>query len=160
MQTKQTNQQNVSETTEGRMLCFFVGQSRFALPLLEVREVVAYTQPTPVPEAGPALRGIINLRGTVIPVMDIRAQLRITGEDAAPGRSILIVQLAGRNVGVVVDDVDSVIAVNAADLSACPDATAAVKTVVKRGDQLILVLDLGRALAGELAFQAEAAAAA
>ena len=140
------NTQMNKKTGNGeRMLCFSVGASTFAVPLLEVREVIAYQQPTPVPEAGPVLRGIINLRGDVIAVLDLRAQLRLGGEAGREGRSILIVDFHGRRVGVVVDHVESVMSTTMEDYGACPDGPVSVTCVVKHGDRLILVLDLARA---------------
>lgn len=136
-----------------RFLCFRLGAEEFAIPLLVVREVLGVPEITPVPQAQPHFLGIMNLRGQVISVMDLRLKL---GVKAAGGdeTAVIILDLGAHRVGMVVDRVDSVQQIQPNEETEKPalensKAGDYVVGVFRREDRLILVLDVARALSLE-----------
>ena len=133
-----------------RYLAFSLGGERYAIPLLSVKEVIALPEITPVPFSAPHFMGIMNLRGQVISVVDLRLKLGIkahaTGETA-----VVICDLGSFCLGVVVDSIDSVVAPTAGEISEKPDFPATrnsdlIVSVFRKDKRLILLLDIERAL--------------
>ncbi len=135
----------------GRYLCFSLGKEKFAIPLLQVKEVIANTETTNIPQAPAYFKGIMNLRGQVISVIDLRSKLKIVHQDVNSETTIVILDINGLSLGVIVDSVDSVIAYSDADISDPPVHDTTVKAdyivgVARGKDHLTLVLDLEKAL--------------
>ena len=137
-----------------RYLSFSLGEEEFAIPLMRVKEVIAYTDITPVPYAPPHFQGIMNLRGQVVSVFDLRTKLRFAAADRGPETAIIILDLAPLSVGVVVDSVNSVVPVPAEAVSPPPDVDSGrsvecIQGVAHRDKQLILLLDIDKTLSVE-----------
>src|SRR5687767_11797892 len=98
-------------STSNRYICFRLGDEEFAIPLLSVREVIGVPNVTPVPQTPSYFLGIMNLRGLVISVMDLRLKMNIKGKDSAES-TVIILDLGNYNLGVLVDEVISVIAID------------------------------------------------
>ncbi len=133
-----------------RFLGISLGNEEFALPLLSVREVIAMTDITPVPYAPTAYLGIMNLRGQVISVLDLRQKLGIKGTGISDA-SIVICNLGAHCVGLVVDSINSVMGIGADKISPAPvahgnKAAAFVAGVYLKEKQLVLLLDLAKVL--------------
>lgn len=136
-----------------RYLTFFLGQEEYAIPLLTVREVLAMPDFTPVPQTPPYFLGVMNLRGRVLSVMDLRLKMNIKPEPS-PENAVILCQVGDLVVGIAVDSVNSVLAPSAEDLSPAPEnpamKTAAYVTGVYRRDKhLVLLLNIGAALSLE-----------
>ena len=134
-----------------RFLVFSLGQERYAVPLLKVNEVIAPTDITPVPHTPVHFKGIMNLRGQVISIVDLRLKFRLAKADTGPETAIVILDLAPLSLGVVVDSVDSVIAVDSVDIRPTPDIECQIGTdfltgVTRRDSHLILILDIEKSL--------------
>lgn len=132
--------------TTGYVL-FRLGESTFAAPLDEVREIVRYDGVEPLPGAEPPLAGILVLRGTPIPVMDVRAALGSAPSDEAGG-DVLVMALDGDTVGVAVDQVVAVLAPDALDEAAAPARSlpSYVVAVRRHAGNPVLLVDLQRML--------------
>ena len=133
-----------------RFLCFSLGKEEYAIPLLVVREVIAMPEFTPVPYTPTYFLGIMNLRGQVISLMDLRQKLGITPRDDAE-TTVVICDLNGISLGVVVDSVNSVVSPNAEEISPKPEIqsnkpTDYIKAVYRKDHRLILFLDLAKSL--------------
>ncbi len=141
----------MSETT--RYLCFGLGNEEFALPLLSVKEVIGLPEVTPVPQTPTHFLGIMNLRGSVISIIDLRVKL---GIKPSPSEEItvMILDLGDYNLGIVVDRVNSVLSLSSEDISSKPMIDSAkssdyVAGVFRKNDHLILLLDVTKALSVE-----------
>ncbi len=116
----------------GRYLTFHLGLSRYAVPIRDVREVVRLPPITVVPQMPAHVRGVMNLRGAVIAVLDLRAKFQMAEIEYAD-RACVIVFDASRSegaaacVGAIVDGVDDVLPLSAAQLAAAPDFAGAVQ---------------------------------
>lgn len=156
----------------GQYLTFSINQSMYAVAILAVREIIEYGQLTTVPLMPPTVRGVINLRGSVVPVVDL--QVRFGGESAPPGKRTCIVivdtpdlpDTPRQVMGVVVDSVSEVLDIADADIEPAPSFGAQIRSDFIRGmgkvrGRFVIVLDIERVLAlHELAFPAGAETAA
>jgi purine-binding chemotaxis protein CheW len=131
-----------------QLVVFRLGAEEFALPIESVREVIRHAEPRSVNAAQPWLRGVISLRGTVLPVCDLAGRLgRPSG--AAGDAKIVIADTGAGLAGIVVDDVAEVLAVEEARVEPLPAAgDDALAGVVDLGGRLLVVLDVQRLLAG------------
>ena len=148
-------------------LTFTLGGEQFAVGTLCVKEIIEYGQVTAIPMMPPSIRGVINLRGAVVPVIDLGA--RFGGPVTAVGRRTCIVILEvqhaeGRQVlGVVVDAVNEVLEIAPADIEPPPAFGTHIRTdfilgMGKVGGRFVILLDIGRVLSvDELADLASAA---
>lgn len=136
-----------------RYLCFSLGGDEFAMPLLSVREVIGVPEFTPIPQAPSYYLGMMNLRGQVISVIDLRGKLGLKGTKN-PETSVVIIDLGEHSMGLMVDSVNSVLTPSADHISPPPDmartpASEFVTAVYRRDDKLILVLDILKVLSRE-----------
>jgi purine-binding chemotaxis protein CheW len=133
-----------------RLLRFGASGQRLAIDIQHVREIRRYEPPVRVPGAGPAWLGIVDLRGTVVPVVDLRAGLGQACQEP-PGVTI-VVDLAGELAGVAVDDVDDVLEASPTQWRAVPSLRAATSAhvVALLADHagLVQLLDLAGLLTG------------
>ncbi len=109
----------------GKYLAFTLGQESFALPVLQVREIIRYAAITPVPQMPAYFRGVLNLRGKVIPVIDLRLKLGFAEAAITDSTCIFVVDASigdGRTtrVGLVVDSVEEVLNLSDAEIDEPP----------------------------------------
>lgn len=90
------------------VVIFAVGQQEYAVPITVVMEVQAWTKPMPVPEAPPIVEGVIDLRGEVIPVVDLGRRFGIGRRKADADACIMVMEIEGRHAGWIVDEVKEV----------------------------------------------------
>lgn len=138
----------------GQYLTFLLRQEEYAIDILKVQEIKGLPRITPVPNTPTYLRGVMNLRGAVVPVADLRVRFSIP--DAEDGRSsvVILANVHGRTVGLVVDAVSDVLSFRAADLEPTPNLGRGVEAnfitgLAKVGDRLVLLLDIERLLGDE-----------
>jgi len=140
-------------TPNDRFLCFQLGKEEYAVPLLSIKEVIGMPDVTPIPQSPPHFVGIMNLRGSVISIMDLRLKLGIK-PSATEETSVMILDLGDYQLGVVVDCVNSVARLNAEDISEKPvmetsKAADFVTGVFRNGEKLVLLLNIAKALSVE-----------
>jgi purine-binding chemotaxis protein CheW len=136
-----------------RYLCFSLGSEEFAIPLLCVKEVIAVPDVTPVPFTPPHFLGIMNLRGQVISVLDLRQKFGIKGTNSNE-TAVIICEISPLCIGVVVDSINSVIAPSKDDISDKPDiqsdrSTEYILGVYRKEKRLVLFLDISKTLSVE-----------
>jgi purine-binding chemotaxis protein CheW len=130
------------ETNARQLLVFSLGEEEYALPVTSVQEIIHYTHPRAVASESHWIKGVISLRGKIIPVADLGARLGLVTE-AGEGGKIVVVESGSVTAGVVVDDVDEVLTIEADQVDAVPAAgTEAIDGIVKIDDRLIILLDL------------------
>lgn len=133
-------------------ITFTIGDREFAVDILAVREIRGWTATTKIPNAPRAILGVINLRGTIIPVLDLRASF---GEDltaVTPAHVVIIVVVGTRTAGILVDAVSDILTVNQADIQSVPEVErqgqdAMVRDIILVEKRLVGVLSLDRLLA-------------
>jgi len=133
-------------------ITFTIGDREFAVDILSVREIRGWTATTKIPNAPRAILGVINLRGTIIPVLDLRVSF---GEDltqVTPAHVVIIVVIGTRTAGILVDAVSDILTVNKADIQSVPEVErqgrdAMVRDVILVDKRLVGVLSLERLIA-------------
>lgn len=135
---------------EGRYLEFSLGDECYAIPLLKVREVIAVPNTTPIPHSPPYFMGIMNLRGQVISILDIRKKLGIKPNEESSETAVIIVDLDPIFLGIVVDSVNKVLAISEHDVGDRPSLegknTDYITGVYRVEDKLTILMDIGKAL--------------
>jgi purine-binding chemotaxis protein CheW len=131
----------VSDPTPKQLVVFSLGSEEYALPIGAVHEIIRYAEPRAVASSVPWIRGVIGLRGKIIPVYDLAARLGLAVAGPQPGK-IVIASAAGGQAGVMVDDVEEVLTVGEEQLEDVPAATAeAIAAIARLGDRLVVLLD-------------------
>jgi len=141
----------------GKYLTFALGSEEFGLEILKVREIIGYMPITAVPQTPFYVKGVINLRGQVIPVVDLRAKFAMTTTETTSETCIIVVETTqggGKcNTGIVVDRVRDVLDVLDENIEDAPNFGAGVDTecilgMGKIGDSVKILLDIDRVLGG------------
>ncbi len=136
---------------EQHLVVVQLDRERYGVPIEHVHEIIRMQEVTRIPRAPSFVEGVINLRGQVIPVLDLRRRFGLEGADRNGARRIVVVEMNGSRVGVVVDAVLEVMRLP--DSAVVPPEeivgagqVAFLRGVAKQGDDLILLLDLQRVL--------------
>ncbi|MGH3075100.1 MAG: chemotaxis protein CheW [Gaiellales bacterium] len=138
---------STAETTR-QLVIFSLGSEEYALPITRVQEIIRYTEPRMVASRTAWIRGVINLRGKIVPVCDLADRLGLELERSAVAK-IVIVETQTGTAGVIVDDVEEVMTVEDSQLEDVPTADAAyVDAIAKLGDRLAILLNPDGLLAG------------
>jgi len=138
---------------ELQLVTFRLANEEYGLPITKVREINRLVPVTKLPQTPSFMEGIINLRGIIIPVIDLRKrfEMSITAHD--DDTRIIIVDIRGQIVGVIVDAVKEVVRLNMGDIEPSPVtvavATEYIEGVGKIGDRLIILLDIDRILTNQ-----------
>ncbi len=140
-------------------LTLVIDNSEYAIPILRVREIASYGMVTPVPTTPTWIRGVMNLRGTVVPVVDLAVKLGLPQTTLTPRTCVVIVELPfGEDVvvtAVIVDGVNRVIDLNRDDIQEPPSfglraLSESVQGLVRSDDDhIVLLLDIGHVIAQE-----------
>lgn len=144
----------------GKYLTFALGKEEYGLEILKVREIIGFMDITAVPRTPPYVRGVINLRGQVIAVVDLRAKFDMEPTQKTEQTCIIVVEIRqdGRrlNTGIVVDRVSEVLDIAGEKIEDPPRLGASVDTdfilgMGKIGDSVKILLDIDKVLAGDAA---------
>ena len=135
------------ELTELQLTCFNLGDCLFAVDIMRIKEIVLPQKLHGLPRASQLLEGVINLRGAVIPVMDLRKRFDMPPLENGKSGKLLIVSFHRQMVALVVDDVMEVITVSARGIKPAPDVVEGVGSeyllgVCLSGDRVFLLLDI------------------
>lgn len=129
------------------LITFQVEGQVFALDIMAIREIRAWTPATRLPRVPEYVAGVVNLRGTVLPVIDLAARLGWTPVEATPRHAIIVTQLGSRQTGLIVESVSDIVTIDTDTLQA-PPATADssvlpfLQGLAALDDQMVMVLDL------------------
>jgi purine-binding chemotaxis protein CheW len=131
-----------------QLVVFSLGDEEYALPITDVQEIIRYAEPRAVASEAPWIRGVISLRGKIIPVCDLAARLGLDFEGERRA-NIVIVETATGTAGVIVDEVQEVLTVDESQLDAIPSAgTDFIEGVAKIDDRLVVLLNPNGIFAG------------
>lgn len=109
------------DSTSKELLTFKLGNQEYALDIMSVREIRGWTKTTPMPHSPSFMRGVINLRGTVLPVMDLAARLGLPPIETTERNVIIVVKCNDVMTGLLVDAVSDIIALTDEDMQPPPD---------------------------------------
>ncbi len=146
-----------------QFLTFLLEDQEYGLEIFKIREIRGYAPITPIPNVPPHVRGVMNLRGTVLPVVDLRMKFRLPAVEYSKYTVIVIATVGEKTVGLLVDAVSDVLMVSKDSMREAPDFGAAVDTrfisgVFQSRERLTVALNLEELLTeSELATPAQAA---
>ena len=138
------------------VLVFVIGKEEYGVDILKVQEIRGYEKVTAIPAAPAYLKGVVNLRGVIVPVVDMRVKFGMADPSYDSFTVVVILRLASRVIGIVVDAVSDVAQLAASDVKEAPRLGAGVDSsfligVATQGDRMILLLDIEKFLSsGEL----------
>lgn len=147
--------QTVTDDGTGREYATFtLNDELYAFEALHVREIIELTSITKVPHLPDYLKGVINLRGTIIPVIDLKKKFGMESGEYRKHTCIIVTEFSGGIMGLIVDSVSDILNITRASISPAPDFgsrinTAFLKGMAKINSDLILLLDADRVLTEE-----------
>ena len=145
-------------------LTFTLGDQEYGVDILNVQEIRGQSAVTPIPNAPPHVRGVSNLRGVIIPVIDLRARLGLPQLEPATPVVTIVAHLGKKIVGLLADAVSDVVKVSADDVQPAPDFGADVDArfiegLAMAGDKLVVLLDIASVVGNDAVSLAAAASA-
>ena len=130
------------EPLQRQLVVFSLGEEEYALPITQVHEIIRYTEPRSVASTDPSVRGVISLRGKILPVYDLATRLGVEHAAEVSEAKIVIVETAQDMAGVIVDDVEEVITIDAEQIGEAPSAGGrGIDGIAKIDDRLVVLLD-------------------
>ena len=144
----QTNQV-IDDTPAQEFLTFTLGPEEYAIDILKVQEIRGYENPTTIANAPAFLKGVINLRGTIVPIVDLRIKFQVGEATYTPFTVVIILNIDARVLGMVVDSVSDVTLLRQNDIRPAPDFAATVDTkyitgLCMHGERMLIVTDIER----------------
>ncbi len=143
---------------KGKYLTFALAHEEYGLEILKVREIIGYIGVTAIPQTPHHVKGVINLRGQVIPVVDLRAKFGMEAVEVTDETCIIVVEISqsGRkfNTGIIVDRVQEVLDIPGTDIEDAPQFDASATTdfllgMAKIGESVKILLDINKVLSGD-----------
>ena len=149
----------MAEQTDNQYLTFGIDGETYAVPVGKVREVLEYVKPTKLPKTADYLKGIINVRGSGIPVVDLRTRFGLPEIPVTKDTAIIVMEIAdgeGRSlvIGALTDSVHEVVDIDDGQMEEAPrfgtriDA-GLIRAIGKRGDAFVIILDIDKAFRGD-----------
>jgi len=150
----ETLQNTAHHMTE--VIAFRVHGDEYCVDIMSVREIRGWTPATRLPHAPPFVRGVINLRGAVLPIIDLAARLGFPETEPSERNVIIVAQMEGQLFGLLVDAVSDIMSITADDLQPTPNvgseqARTFIKNVIARDELMIRFIDLKQILPQQMA---------
>jgi purine-binding chemotaxis protein CheW len=128
-------------------LAFKLGSEEYCIDILKVQEIRGYDVVTTIPNTPVFMKGVINLRGIIVPILDLRIKLNLAKVEYDQFTVVIILNIQGRVAGVVVDSVSDVIALSADEVKPAPQLGAAIRTEYILGlatvdDRMLIIADI------------------
>ncbi|HZP13885.1 MAG TPA: chemotaxis protein CheW [Nevskiaceae bacterium] len=135
-------------------LTFTLGAEEYGVDILKVQEIRGYDTVTRIPDAPDFIKGVINLRGTIVPVVDMRLKLKLAKAEYNAFTVMIILNVAKRVVGMVVDGVSDVINLTASEIKPAPEFSGAMNTGYITGlgtidNRMLILMDIERLIAAK-----------
>jgi len=149
------NQADTAESTGTmQIVSFHLADEVFGVAITKVREIILMCNITHVPQSPPYVKGLINLRSTVIPVIDLRSLFGLPESEHDHENRIMVMQVGSRTVGIIVDGVDEVLRISQKDIAPPPATVCSLgheylEGLVRLEEQLLILLDIDKVLGGE-----------
>lgn len=147
-------EENVNDDPELQWVTFKLAGEVYGINVMQVQEVLRYTEIAPVPGASQYVLGIINLRGNVVTVFDTRERFALTANDVTDNTRIVIVEADGHVVGLLVDSVAEVVYLRQSEVETTPnvgndESAKFIQGVCHKNDELLILIDLDKLLTEE-----------
>jgi len=163
METARVLQEQALQANEEQFLTFRLDGQEYGISILKVQEIKGWDKMTPIPNSPPYVKGVLNLRGVIVPVFDLRLRFGLPETVRDAFTVIIVVNIGGRMAGIVVDAVSDVINVSPEQQCAAPEYEGQqnrefIKGLAQVDDKLLILLDIDRMVNPEALEQSEAVA--
>ena len=157
-------EQHSEGTGSMQIVSFRLAQEEYGIEITQVQEIILMGEITHVPQTADYIKGLINLRSTVIPIVDLRLRFGLKQKDTTDETRIMVVNVSGKTIGIIVDAVSEVLRIGQDQISPPPATVAGLGReyltgLVKLENRLLILLDINKILGGEEATQIEAVTA-
>jgi purine-binding chemotaxis protein CheW len=137
----------VKGASAGEYLTFRLGEEEYGIDILRVQEIRSYEQPTRIANAPDFIKGVVNLRGVIVPIVDLRLKLRCASVDYNAFTVVIVLNVRGRVVGAVVDSVSDVLELTRDHVKPAPEMNATIDTSFITGigsvaDRMLILMDI------------------
>ncbi len=144
----------MSEKETREYLGFLLGQEEYAIDILCVQEIRGYVEPTFIAEAPPFVKGVINLRGNIVPIVDLRIRFGLKNIRYTPFTVVIVLNIKERTIGVVVDNVSDVFELPEESIRPAPDFSGLfhqryIKGLAALEERMLIVADIEALMSGE-----------
>lgn len=144
-----------SPTYEGQFLTFTLNNEEYGIEILKVREIIGVMDITTVPQTPEFMKGVINLRGTVIPVVDLRLKFSMPEEEHTQETCVIVVETNSSQVGIMVDSVSEVLNIQNGEIEETPSFGQGIDTDFIMGlgkvkERIIILLNIEQILSSEV----------
>ena len=145
---------NTSGTPGGEFLTFTLGAEEYGMDILKVQEIRGYDAVTAIANTPAFIKGVINLRGIIVPIVDLRIKFHLSIVDYDEFTVVIILNLSGRVVGMVVDGVSDVMNLKASQIREVPDIVSKINTSFITGlasieEKMFILVDIERLMTSE-----------
>ena len=139
---------------DGKFLTFILGKEVYGIEILKAREIIGLMDITTVPQTPEYMKGVINLRGKVIPVIDLRLKFGMPEEEHTQETCVIVVEVNNTSIGIIVDSVSEVSDINGGEIEDAPSFgqgidTSFIMALGKVKDKIIILLDIEAVLSSE-----------
>lgn len=159
MSTTAISPQRLSESAAAKAgrgqeyLTFRLGDEQYGIDILRVQEIRSYEQPTRMAQAPEFIKGVINLRGVIVPIVDLRMKLHCERVEYTDFTVVIILDVGGTVLGLVVDAVADVVALKSEEIKPAPQFEAALDAafmtgIAKVGERMLIIVDIEALLGG------------
>ena len=140
-------EQNTAQGRRERYLTFFLGEEQYGIAIDRIKEIIAIMKVTNVPKTPEYMRGVINLRGSIIPVVDTRLRFGMETKEEDMHTAIVIVEVDKVNIGFIVDRVEEVASIDSANMSDPPKFgnnidTDFICSMTQMDENVVMILDV------------------
>ncbi|ROZ62583.1 chemotaxis protein CheW [Ramlibacter sp. WS9] len=150
----QSRDQRELDVVKNEFLTFRLGAESYGIEILKVQEIRGYEAPTTIANAPPFIKGVINLRGVIVPILDLRVKFRLPDSKYDEFTVVIILNVASRVVGVVVDSVSDVVSLSVDEVRAAPEFasttfdTRYITGLANVEEGMLIMLDIEKLLTG------------
>ncbi|WP_341703829.1 chemotaxis protein CheW [Ferrovibrio sp.] len=146
-----------------QLVSFTVGNEEYGVDIMAVREIRAWSETTPLPNTPEVVRGVINMRGAIVPIFDLRARFGMPRTEPTKYNVVIIVSVASRIVGILVDAVSDIITINEDEIRPMPSMEQVsgigfMEGLITVGERMVGLIGLERMFAGRMLEAADGAA--
>jgi len=136
-----------SSESHNQFVTFRSGDQEFGADIMAIREIRGWTPTTPLPHSPNYVRGVINLRGIVLPIVDLKARLGYSATETNAKNVIVVVKCGNRTIGLLVDAVSDILTTTAAEIQPAPDIARDetcqfINGIAVLGDRMVTILDM------------------